>query len=128
MTDPVVHFEIPADDLDRARGFYAETFGWTVTSYPGTGYTLLTTAPMGDDGRPAVPGSINGGMLQRQTPVTVPVITVSVEDIDSCLGTIEKLGGNTVRAKWPVGNMGFVAYFSDTEGNVIGLWQTATSP
>lgn len=128
MTDPVVHFEIPADDLDRARGFYAEAFGWTVTSYPGTGYTLLTTAPAGDDGRPEEPGSINGGMLQRQEPVTVPVITVGVEDIDSCLGTIEKLGGSILRAKWPVGNMGFAAYFSDTEGNVIGLWQTATGP
>lgn len=124
MTDPVVHFEIPADDLERARGFYSDAFGWSATSMPG--YTLLATAPAGEDGRPAEPGSIGGGMLQRQAPVTGPVITISVDDIDASLARIEDLGGSTVRGKLPVGDMGFAAYFSDTEGNVIGLWQPAS--
>lgn len=126
MTDPVVHFEIPADDVERARGFYADAFGWTMNSMPGMGYTFLETAPAGEDGRPSEPGTINGGMLARQSPITVPVITVSVDDIDTSLARIEELGGTTLRAKLPIGDMGFAAYFSDTEGNVLGLWQTAS--
>ncbi len=65
------------------------------------------------------------GMLLRQSPVTAPVIVVEVKDIDAALPAIEKLGGTVNRGKEPVGEMGFAAYFTDPEGNVVGLWQTA---
>jgi predicted enzyme related to lactoylglutathione lyase len=88
------------------------------------GYTLVQTTPSGKDGSPTAPGAINGGMLTRQAPIKNPVITIEVASIDDSLKQIEKLGGRVVRDKQPVGNMGFAAYFSDSEGNVLGLWQT----
>lgn len=124
MADRVVHFELPADDLERAQDFYRRAFGWSVNTVPGMGYTLLGTAPSGKDGSPTEPGAINGGMLARQDPIKSPVITIQVRSIDESLKQIETLGGRVVRDKQPVGTMGFAAYFSDSEGNVVGLWQT----
>ena len=75
---------------------------------------------------PTEPGFINGGMLPRAGGATPgPVIVVDVDDIDATLEKIGGLGGSTVTAKTPVGDMGFAAYFTDPEGNVIGLWETA---
>jgi predicted enzyme related to lactoylglutathione lyase len=124
MSGRIVHFEIPFDDQDRASAFYEKAFGWQLASMPGMGYTLVTTGPSGDTG-PTEPGFINGGMLQRQHPITSPVITVDVDDIDAALTTIDELGGSTVRGKEPVGEMGFAAYATDSEGNLLGLWETA---
>jgi predicted enzyme related to lactoylglutathione lyase len=125
MTGRVVHFEIPFDDGDRARSFYADAFGWNVMHMPDMGYTMVSTGPTDEQGPPSEPGFINGGMLQREAPVGSPVITVDVEDIDGTLEKIEKLGGTTVIAKQAVADMGFSAYFKDTEGNLMGLWQNA---
>ena len=124
MSDRVVHFEIPFDDGERATGFYGEAFGWDVNAMPQMQYVMVSTGPS-EQGPPSEPGFINGGMLKRGLPVGSPVITVNVEDIDASLEKIEKLGGTTVQAKQPVGDMGFAAYFKDTEGNVLGLWQNA---
>jgi predicted enzyme related to lactoylglutathione lyase len=62
-------------------------------------------------------------MLERQDPVKSPVITINVKNIDQAAEAIEKNGGKLVRPKMAVGDMGYAAYFKDTEGNVIGLWQ-----
>ena len=64
-------------------------------------------------------------MLVWQDLVRVPVITIEVDDIETALKSVESLGGRTVRESLPVGDMGFAAYFTDTEGNVVGLWQNA---
>jgi len=125
MSGKVVHFEVPADDLDRARRFYGEVFGWDLQSMPGMGYTLVTTTPSGETG-PLEPGAINGGMMARQGPITAPVIVIDVPDIDEALGKVEKLGGKMAIGRQTVGEMGFSAYFHDPEGNLIGLWQSAT--
>ena len=125
MTGRVVHFEIPFDDGDRARSFYADAFGWNVMHLPDMGYTMVSTGPTDEQGPPSEPGFINGGMLHREAPVGSPVITVDVEDIDGTLEKIEKLGGTTVIAKQAVADMGFSAYFKDSEGNLMGLWQNA---
>jgi predicted enzyme related to lactoylglutathione lyase len=119
ISGKVVHFEIPADDLPRAESFYRDVFGWEVRSVPGMGYTLVTTTPTTESG-PSEPGAINGGMLARQAPISAPVITIAVDDIDRALTRIAQLGGRTVRERLPVGGMGFAAYFADTEGNVPG--------
>ncbi len=125
MSGPVVHFEIPADDVGRAQQFYREAFGWQINSMPDMGYSLLQTTPSSEEGRPTEVGAINGGMLERQSPVTSPVIVLAVEDIDKTLETIGSLGGTTLQGKQAVGDMGFAAYFADSEGNVMGLWQNA---
>jgi len=119
----VVHFEIPADDVARAQKFYSTVFGWKMNSMPEMQYTLVGTVATDEKGMPKEAGAINGGMLKRQEPVMTPVITIDVSDIDKALETIVKNGGRAVSKKQPVGDMGFAAYFKDSEGNVVGLWQ-----
>lgn len=126
MSGKVVHFEIPTDDAARAKSFYTGAFGWNLVPVPGMDYTMVGTTPSNEMGAPLEAGSINGGMYMRneQFPKS-PVITVDVEDIDTALAKVESLGGRTVVPRMPVGEMGFAAYFEDTEGNVLGLWQNA---
>ena len=125
MTARVVHFEVPFDDADRARSFYREVFDWQIQSIPEMGYNMVSTGPTSDQGMPTEPGFIGGGMLQRQAPVTTPVITLQVDDIDAALVAVEKHGGKSLGDKMAVGDMGFAAYFNDSEGNLMGLWQNA---
>jgi uncharacterized protein len=126
MSGRVVHFEIPFDDGDRARSFYKEAFGWQVQEMPEMSYTMVTTGPSGDRG-PTEAGFVNGGMLSRaDSPAPGPVMVVDVESIDVALERITELGGSTVLGKQPVGDMGFAAYVKDPEGNVVGLWETAS--
>jgi predicted enzyme related to lactoylglutathione lyase len=129
MSGKVVHFEIPADDGERAATFYTEAFGWKMTGVPGMEYVMVGTSPSGEDGASVEPGSINGGMFVRseEFPPRSPVVTVDVEDIDAALAKIGELGGSTVVPKMPVGEMGFSAYFKDTEGNILGLWESRRS-
>ncbi len=125
MSGRVVHFEIPFDDGDRARAFYREAFGWQLQSMPGMDYTLVSTGPTGDQGA-TEPGYVNGGMMSRSdSPSPAPILVVDVDSIDAALATVGSLGGETLRAKEPVGDMGFAAYVRDPEGNVVGLWETA---
>lgn len=125
MSGRVVHFEVPFDDGDRARSFYRDVFGWHINHVPEMGYSLVSTGPVDDQGMPTEPGFIGGGMLDRQDPVTTPVLVLDVDDIDATLATIGEHGGKTVRERTPVGDMGFSAYFHDSEGNLVGLWESA---
>jgi uncharacterized protein len=124
MSGKVVHFEVPFDDGDRARSFYKEAFGWQVMEMPDMGYTIVMTGPSDDSG-PTEAGFVNGGMLSREQAATQgPVIVLDVKSIETTLERIGSLGGSTVVGKTPVGDMGFAAYFTDPEGNVMGLWET----
>lgn len=125
MSGRIVHFELPYDDADRAQGFYSETFGWDVQSMPGFDYRFVSTGPQGQDGMPTEPGYIGGGMGPRQGALTGPVVTIDSADIDADLARVTAAGGTVVEGRTPVGDMGFTAYFTDTEGNVVGLWETA---
>jgi len=124
--DSVVHFEIPAKDVKRATAFYSKAFGWNLNQFPGFEYWSVVTTDSDENGRPKSPGSINGGMGKQgvMAPKAVTV-TISVPDIDVALKNVKGLGGKPVGKKTPVGDMGWSAYFEDTEGNVIGLWQNA---
>jgi uncharacterized protein len=125
MSGRVVHFEIPFEDGERARGFYREAFGWELQEVPEMSYTMAMSGPSGDQG-PTEPGYINGGMLQRVGAAAPgPVVTIGVDSIDAVLETVEKLGGATVVGRTAVADMGFSAYFRDPEGNVMGLWESA---
>jgi uncharacterized protein len=125
MSGRIVHFELPFDDEARAREFYGGLFGWDLQSYPGMDYTMVSTGPTGEQG-PTEPGFINGGMGRRSDSLAAPTVVVDVEDIDATLADVEARGGSVVESKSPVGEMGYSAYFRDPEGNVVGLWQTAT--
>jgi predicted enzyme related to lactoylglutathione lyase len=120
----VVHFEIPADDQERARNFYSQALGWRIDPMPDLNYNIVQTTPSDEStGLPIEPGAINGGMMARNGELTTPVITVNVDDIDSTLGKIEELGGSVLQPKDSIPGMGFYAYFKDTEGNIMGLWE-----
>lgn len=120
----VVHFEIPADDQERAKNFYSEAFGWRINPMPDMNYNSVTTTPTDEaSGRPNEPGAINGGLMGREGELTSPVITVDVPDIDAALKTVEQLGGSVVIPRNAIPDMGFYAYFKDTEGNILGLWE-----
>ncbi|MDI3211384.1 VOC family protein [Arthrobacter sp. AL12] len=125
MAGGVVHFEIPADDETRAREFYSSIFGWEFQVLPELDYSLAMTTPLDEQGRPAVPGSINGGLFRRTGQLTAPVVTVDVEDIDAALQQIVAQGGSVHREKMEVPGSGWNAYFKDSEGNIVGLWQNA---
>jgi uncharacterized protein len=128
MGGRVVHFEIPYDDGERARAFYAQVFGWQLQPMPEMDYTMVMTGPMSEDGSPTEPGYINGGMLDRKDAAApAPVVVLGVDDIDKTLAQVESAGGSTVTPRSPVGDMGFAAYVRDPEGNVVGLWENAAS-
>jgi uncharacterized protein len=124
----VVHFEIPIDDLERAKSFYGSTFGWQLqTMEMGEGeYTIVMTTPVDEKTQmPTESGAINGGMTRRDDVTSAPVITIDVDGIDDSLKQIEAAGGSVVQARTEIPGMGAFAYFRDPEGNVMGLWETA---
>ena len=128
MSARVVHFEVPFDDADRARTFYRDVFDWQIQSMPEMHYNIVSTGPATDQGMPSEPGYIGGGMFEREDESpSNPVITIDVDDIDASLDKIKELGGNTITGKMQVGDMGYAAYFTDPEGNVMDLWETASS-
>ncbi len=126
MSGRVVHFEVPYDDGERARAFYTKVFGWETTELPDMNYTLVSSGPSGEQG-PTEPGFINGGMMQRGDPFTTPTLVLDVASIDVALAAVTEAGGSIVSERQPVGEMGFSAYFTDTEGNLLGLWETASA-
>jgi uncharacterized protein len=123
--DKVVHFEIPVDDADRARGFYGTVFEWGLQPMEGYDYTLALTTPIDEKTQtPTEPGAINGGLRARTAETPTPRIVIHVDSIDESLKRIEAQGGTTVSPRAEMPGMGAYAYFKDTEGNLIGLWET----
>ncbi|HEX2405041.1 MAG TPA: VOC family protein [Acidimicrobiia bacterium] len=120
----VVHFELPADDISRAKQFYDSVFGWGLQDVEGMDYTSITTVQVDENQMPTEPGAINGGLTSRSNEVNVPVLTVDVESIEDTLSSVEAAGGSSVRPRTEIPGMGAYAYFRDTEGNVVGLWET----
>ena len=121
--DKVVHFEIPADNVERASKFYKETFDWKITPVPQLNYTLLGTVEVDQNNMPKESGAINGGMMERGFGIKSPVLTINVDSIDETIEKIERQGGKIVQGKMEVPKIGFIAYFADTEGNILGLIQ-----
>jgi predicted enzyme related to lactoylglutathione lyase len=125
--DKVVHFEITFDDQQRAKEFYGSVFDWDLDDNDmgnGVVYTTATTVPVGDDRLPKEPGAINGGFTSRGPETPNPVITIGVDAIDDTLKKVEAGGGSTITPRTPIPNLGAFAYFKDSEGNVMGLWET----
>jgi predicted enzyme related to lactoylglutathione lyase len=126
--DKVVHFEIPVDDEGRAKEFYASAFDWQLDDNDmggGNIYTTATTVAIDEQMRPKEPGAINGGIMKRSSQTPTPVITIGVDSIDDALKKIEAGGGSTITPRTPIPDMGAFAYFKDSEGNTMGLWESA---
>ncbi len=130
--DPIVHFELPVTDLERARKFYGPTFGWTLQDWPmpdGSLYIGVHTTPIDEKTRqPLKPGAINGGIMKKNDSVKNvhgAVIAVNVSSIDEKVKAVEMAGGKVVMPKMDMMGMGFYAYIADPDGNVVGLWEDA---
>lgn len=121
----VVHFEVPYDDRKRAKKFYEEIFGWNVfdSGVKDGVYDMVHTGPTNKEGMTKEAGFINGGMMKRMSVGEQPVIVIDVPNIDKALQKIEKMGGKIVMPKMEVMDMGLYARTTDTEGNIIGIWQ-----
>lgn len=124
MSGRVAHFEIPFDDGERARSFYRSVFGWEVEEVAEMDYTFVQTGPHNDEGYATEPGYIGGGMFQRQAPIATPVLTIEVDDIAAAMAAVVANGGAVVSEPSAVGEMGIAGYFTDSEGNLMGVWQS----
>ena len=110
----VVHFEINADNPERAVKFYATVFGWKIDKWPdGPAYWLATTGAEGEMG-------INGAIKTRDGKQTT-VNTIGVESVEEASKAIEKAGGKITQPKMPIPGVGYFAYCLDTEGNAFGI-------
>jgi predicted enzyme related to lactoylglutathione lyase len=126
MDHTVVHFEIPADEPERAAKFYRELFGWEINRWEGTEgmeYWMVQTVPTDPQGMPVRPG-VNGGLMRRMFPAQAPVNYISVASVDEFVGKAERLGAKVLMGKHPVPGMGWFAQMADTEGNVFAVWET----
>ncbi|HEU4473539.1 MAG TPA: VOC family protein [Gemmatimonadales bacterium] len=126
MDHTIVHFEIPADQPERAAKFYRELFGWNINRWENPGgieYWTVETVATDAEGRPVRQG-VNGGLMPRMYPNQPPVNYIAVEDVDEAVAKAERLGAKVLREKTPVPGMGWFAQLSDTEGNVIAVWET----
>jgi predicted enzyme related to lactoylglutathione lyase len=113
----VIHFEIPADNPERAVDFYRKVFGWGFQKWGGPQeYWLASTGP---DTQPG----INGGLLRRQHPGAGTCNTLDVPSVDQAVASVAQHGGKNVMPKTAIPGVGYLAYCSDTEGNVFGLMQ-----
>jgi uncharacterized protein len=122
--DKVVHFEIPFDDKQRAMKFYTDSFGWHLTDMPEMQYVVAATVPVDDHQMPKEAGAINGGLFSRPKDAPNPTIYVGVASVDATVKKVEAAGGKVVTARTPIPGMGAFARVKDTEGNVIGLFES----
>jgi predicted enzyme related to lactoylglutathione lyase len=119
-------FNLPVDDMQRARRFYENVFGWEVRPIPGSGgnFHAAHTVAVDENEEPLEPGAINGGLFRRGTHgLTQTFLEVTVPSIDEHLRKVEAEGGQLVRPKGPVLDIAFFAVVKDTEGNLLGLWE-----
>jgi predicted enzyme related to lactoylglutathione lyase len=115
----IVHFEIPTDDLQRAKTFYNELFGWKIERFPGPmEYWIITTTDA--DGNKA----LEGGMMARQHPEHQITNYIDVPSVDEHSAKVQQLGGKVVVPKTPVPGIGYFAVCLDTENNTFALWET----
>jgi predicted enzyme related to lactoylglutathione lyase len=126
--DKVEHFEIPSDDPERALNFYKSVFGWELNPVPGVDYIRLLTIKVESNAVSGRPFEVNGAIVKRSREISGPVVTISVDDMDTALKKIADAGGSVLVGKTEFGTRGYTAYFKDTEGNVMGLWQVRRSP
>ena len=114
----IVWFEIPADDLARAKKFYAKLFGWEINSFPAS--TMPEYQHIDTRGADASP---DGGMMKRMHPTHTITQYVLVPSVTRHMAKVKKLGGSICKPKTAVPGMGYFAICLDTENNTFALWE-----
>jgi predicted enzyme related to lactoylglutathione lyase len=121
MPNNVVHFDVAADDLDRARHFYEAVFGWRFRAWGPPDFFLITTGEGDDLG-------IHGGLTKRREPLGPGSgrgfeCTIAVEDLEAARAAIERHGGRILLEPMEIPTVGRLVQFEDTEGNVVCAMQ-----
>jgi predicted enzyme related to lactoylglutathione lyase len=118
-----IHFEIQAENPERAIQFYRALFAWEFNRWGNEPYWLVKTGEKGTPG-------IDGGLLPRRGPgpadmqaVNAFVCTMDVVDVDAAAKRVAELGGTIVVPKMPIPTVGWLTYGKDTEGNLFGMMQ-----
>ena len=130
----VVHFEIHAQDLERAKKFYSDVFGWQMDQMGGEygNYVVLVSGPGPDEIAAGIVTmenvGINGGMMKGNAPKPPAgmgpnafVCIIGVDNVDAMLDKVKSASGSEHMAPMDIPNVGRVAYCGDTEGNIFGI-------
>jgi predicted enzyme related to lactoylglutathione lyase len=112
----IAHFEIPADDPERARKFYGELFDWKLEKTPGPADYWLIQSSEDEEG-------ISGGLVKRQEPQKQILVYFNVSSALDYGAKVEELGGKILTSKTAVAGYGHLVVCEDTEGNVFALWE-----
>jgi uncharacterized protein len=113
----IVWFEIPADDVERAKSFYGALFGWKIEKFPGPMEYWHIDTGGGED-------TPDGGLLKRQNPQQQGITSyISVASVDESAAKVEKLGGKICMPKTAVPEMGYFVICRDPENNTFALWE-----
>src|SRR5579862_1632704 len=127
MSRPI-HFEIQADDPERAMKFYAALFDWKFNQFGEHKYWLVAT---GDKSKPGIDGGLmprpQSGAPQEMAAVNCYVCTMDVADLDAAVSSALAAGGALALPKMPIPGIGWLAYCKDTEGNIFGMMQPDTN-
>ena len=127
MDHTIIHFEIPANDVEKIRRFYIDLFGWKIDKLPNMEYSIIETVPMDEKGNSIRPG-VNGGMYKRDAPQQQSVNYINVESVDEYSKKVAALGGQVLVPKTEISGMGWFALAKDPEGNVFGLFEMLPMP
>ncbi|MCJ7763517.1 VOC family protein [Candidatus Bathyarchaeota archaeon] len=124
MDHTIMHFEIPADNVEKLRKFYSALFGWKIEKIPGpVEYYGIETVSVNKKGMPERLG-VNGGMIKKQNPEHKPVNYIAVESVDEYVKKIAALGGKVIVPKMEVPGIGWWALALDPEGNQFAIMQS----
>jgi len=121
-----VHFEIPADDIEKIKKFYQELFGWTMNKYPGpTTYYMMGTVPINEKTMMPIRPGVNGGLYEKKNAsspeLAIPLNYISVESVEEYSKKIQALGGKILVPKMEIPTIGWWALAVDPEGNHFGI-------
>ena len=124
--NPVVHFEMPAEDRERMAGFYSTVFGWE-TNLLGEdmgNYVTVSTTETDENQMVKTPGAINGGFYpKKDSPAKYPSVVIAVDSIGDSMKMISKAGGQVLGEPVDIPGIGRYVSFLDTEGNRVSLLQ-----
>ena len=123
--NPVVHFEMPAEDKERAKKFYEGVFGWKMTQLgPEMGdYLLAGTSPVDENNMHINKGAINGGFFKKGEYGNMPHVVIAVDDLAGQIEAVKNAGGEVQGEPMDIPGIGKFVMFQDTEGNRVGMLQ-----
>jgi uncharacterized protein len=123
--NPVIHFELPAEDRSRMAEFYTKTFGWKAKQMGPemNNYITVQTSEADENGFPKKPGMINGGLYEKTPDVNLPSVVIGVEDIHAHMKKVKEAGGTVLGEPVEIPGVGMFVGFTDTEGNRLSMLQ-----